>query len=123
MEGARLLLCAPQNYSADLLFKALAAAGITNRFMIRLNDPRIPPAQVSPLLDADSPRAIAMANGAAGVVALLLQIAQLYDGAGAMADDVAHAVASISAGRFVCRVLMCPFHEYPFKVFVCLKGS
>ncbi|KAL3141854.1 hypothetical protein ABBQ32_004519 [Trebouxia sp. C0010 RCD-2024] len=46
IEGARLLMCAPQNYSADLLFKALAAAGISNEFMIRLNDPRIPPAQV-----------------------------------------------------------------------------
>lgn len=49
MEGARLLMCAPQNYSADLLFKALAAAGVSNQFMIRLNDPRIPPAQVSTL--------------------------------------------------------------------------
>lgn len=49
IKGARLLMCAPQNYSADLLFKALAAAGISNQFMIRLNDPRIPPAQVSSL--------------------------------------------------------------------------
>lgn len=48
VKGARLLMCAPQNYSADLLFKALAAAGITNDYMIRLNDPRVPPAQVSP---------------------------------------------------------------------------
>ena len=50
MKGARLLMCAPQNYSADLLFKALAAAGISNEFMIRLNDPRIPPAQVNTML-------------------------------------------------------------------------
>ncbi len=48
VKGARILMCAPQNYSADLLFKALAAAGVTNDYMIRLNDPRVPPAQVSP---------------------------------------------------------------------------
>lgn len=46
VEGARLLLCAPQNFSADLLFKALTAAGVTTDYMIRLVDPRIPPAQV-----------------------------------------------------------------------------
>ena len=39
-------MCAPQNYSADLLYRALAAAGITTDYMIRLVDPRIPPAQV-----------------------------------------------------------------------------
>ena len=55
VKGARLLMCAPQNYSADLLFKALAAAGISNQFMVRLNDPRIPPAQVSIPLDQESP--------------------------------------------------------------------
>lgn len=54
VKGARLLMCAPQNFSADLLFKALAAASISNQFMIRLNDPRIPPAQVSSLLDPGS---------------------------------------------------------------------
>ncbi len=41
-------MCAPQNFSADLLFKALSAAGITTEYMIRLNDPRVPPTQVSP---------------------------------------------------------------------------
>ncbi|DBA76409.1 TPA: hypothetical protein ACH3X1_010114 [Trebouxia sp. C0004] len=46
MKGARLLMCAPQNFSADLLFKALSAAGITTDYMIRLNDPRVPPTQV-----------------------------------------------------------------------------
>ena len=40
-------MCAPQNFSADLLFKALSAAGITTDYMIRLNDPRVPPTQVS----------------------------------------------------------------------------
>jgi len=47
VKGARLLMCAPQNFSADLLFKALSAAGITTDYMIRLNDPRVPPTQVS----------------------------------------------------------------------------
>ncbi|KAL0043157.1 hypothetical protein WJX79_010911 [Trebouxia sp. C0005] len=46
VKGARLLMCAPQNFSADLLFKALSAAGITTDYMIRLNDPRVPPTQV-----------------------------------------------------------------------------
>ncbi len=41
-------MCAPQNFSADLLFKALSAAGITTDYMIRLNDPRVPPTQVNP---------------------------------------------------------------------------
>lgn len=43
---AKLLLCAPQNYSADLLASALAAAAITSSQMLRLNDPRRPPNQV-----------------------------------------------------------------------------
>ncbi|KAK9834613.1 hypothetical protein WJX74_005750 [Apatococcus lobatus] len=47
---ARLLLCAPQNYSADLLCSALAAArqGLgpnKEPRMLRLNDPRLPPNQ------------------------------------------------------------------------------
>lgn len=46
VKGAHLLMCAPQNFSADLLFKALSAAGITTDYMIRLNDPRVPPTQV-----------------------------------------------------------------------------
>ncbi|PRW57862.1 helicase MOV-10 [Chlorella sorokiniana] len=40
---ARLLLCAPLNYSADLLCSALAAAGLGSGDMLRLNDPRRPP--------------------------------------------------------------------------------
>ncbi|KAI7838701.1 hypothetical protein COHA_007499 [Chlorella ohadii] len=40
---ARLLLCAPLNYSADLLCSALAAAGLGSADMLRLNDPRRPP--------------------------------------------------------------------------------
>jgi putative helicase MOV10L1 len=40
---ARLLLCAPQNYSADLLCSALAAAGLSKTRLLRLNDPRRPP--------------------------------------------------------------------------------
>ncbi|KAK9861577.1 hypothetical protein WJX84_004241 [Apatococcus fuscideae] len=45
--GARLLLCAPQSYSADLLCSALAAAkdGLGERKMLRFNDPRLPPNQ------------------------------------------------------------------------------
>ena len=43
---ARLLLCAPQNYSADLLASALRKAGVTDADMLRLNDPRLPPNQV-----------------------------------------------------------------------------
>lgn len=42
---AKLLLCAPGNYSADLLADALAKAGLDKRAMIRLNDPRRPPPQ------------------------------------------------------------------------------
>ncbi|KAK9799412.1 hypothetical protein WJX73_005424 [Symbiochloris irregularis] len=42
---ARLLLCAPSNYSADLLAAALLAAGQAD-VIVRLNDPRRPPAQV-----------------------------------------------------------------------------
>ncbi len=44
---AKLLLCAPQNYSADLLASALRKAGVTAADMLRLNDPRLPPNQVS----------------------------------------------------------------------------
>ena len=40
---ARLLCCAPQNYSADLLCSALAAAGMGTDHLLRLNDPRRPP--------------------------------------------------------------------------------
>ncbi|KAL4430622.1 hypothetical protein ABPG75_005878 [Micractinium tetrahymenae] len=40
---ARLLLCAPQNYSADLLCSALAAAELGREEMVRVNDPRRPP--------------------------------------------------------------------------------
>ncbi|KAL4522814.1 hypothetical protein Ndes2437A_g07565 [Nannochloris sp. 'desiccata'] len=40
---ARLLLCAPQNYSADLLCAALAMAGLSKTRLLRLNDPRRPP--------------------------------------------------------------------------------
>jgi putative helicase MOV10L1 len=40
---ARLLLCAPQNYSADLLCSALATAGLLKTQVLRLNDPRRPP--------------------------------------------------------------------------------
>lgn len=40
---ARLLLCAPQNYSADLLCSALAAANFSKTQVLRLNDPRRPP--------------------------------------------------------------------------------
>lgn len=43
---ARLLLCAPQNYSADLLASALGAAGVPKQDLLRLNDPRRPPNQV-----------------------------------------------------------------------------
>jgi len=43
---AKLLLCAPQNYSADLLASALRKAGVTSADMLRLNDPRLPPNQV-----------------------------------------------------------------------------
>ena len=45
---AKLLLCAPQNYSADLLASALCQAGVTATEMLRLNDPRRPPNQVRP---------------------------------------------------------------------------
>ncbi|WIA17691.1 hypothetical protein OEZ85_009208 [Tetradesmus obliquus] len=40
--NARLLCCAPANYSADLLCSALARAGVTGRELLRLNDPRRP---------------------------------------------------------------------------------
>ena len=43
---SRLLLCAPQNYSADLLCSALADAGVTQDEMLALKDPRHPPLQV-----------------------------------------------------------------------------
>ena len=46
---AKLLLCAPQNYSADLLASALRQAGVTPADMLRLNDPRLPPNQAGPL--------------------------------------------------------------------------
>ena len=46
---AKLLLCAPQNYSADLLASALRQADVTPADMLRLNDPRLPPNQVGPL--------------------------------------------------------------------------
>ncbi|KAL4423314.1 hypothetical protein ABPG77_006109 [Micractinium sp. CCAP 211/92] len=41
-DHARLLLCAPQNYSADLLCSSLAAAGLGPEEVLRLNDPRRP---------------------------------------------------------------------------------
>ena len=43
---ARLLLCAPQGYSADLLASALGAAGITRDDTLRIADPRHPPVQM-----------------------------------------------------------------------------
>ncbi|BDA50870.1 probable helicase MOV-10 at C-terminar half [Coccomyxa sp. Obi] len=43
--AAKLLLCAPQNYSADLLASALSGK-VPVGDMIRLNDPRRPPNQV-----------------------------------------------------------------------------
>ena len=46
-EGVRLLMCAPKNFSADLLCSALGQAGITKKAMLRLNDPRHPPPQVT----------------------------------------------------------------------------
>ena len=46
-EGVRLLMCAPKNFSADLLCSALGQAGITQEAMLRLNDPRHPPPQVT----------------------------------------------------------------------------
>lgn len=49
--GCRLLCCAPQNYSADLLCSALAGAGVGGGEMIRLNDPRRPPYTVSRLAE------------------------------------------------------------------------
>lgn len=42
--AAKLLLCAPQNYSADLLASALSGK-VPVGDMIRLNDPRRPPNQ------------------------------------------------------------------------------
>lgn len=45
--AAKLLLCAPQNYSADLLASALSAKVPTSD-MLRLNDPRRPPNQARP---------------------------------------------------------------------------
>lgn len=65
---ARLLICAPQNFSADLLCSRLAAAGITPTDMIRCNDPRLFTTRVrcpaclevlsgSPVLVADCPLA------------------------------------------------------------------
>ncbi|GAB4815315.1 hypothetical protein N2152v2_002361 [Parachlorella kessleri] len=44
--GCRLLLCAPQNYSADLLCSALGASGLGPNTLLRLNDPRRPASQV-----------------------------------------------------------------------------
>ena len=44
--NARLLLCAPGNFSADLLADALAKAGLSGQQMLRMNDPRRPPPQV-----------------------------------------------------------------------------
>lgn len=43
---AKLLLCAPQGYSADLLASALGAAGVKPTEMMRLADPRHPPVQM-----------------------------------------------------------------------------
>ena len=47
----RLLLCAPQNYSADLICSALAEAGLTPQVMTRLQDPRRRPAEVGGVND------------------------------------------------------------------------
>ncbi|KAG1666994.1 hypothetical protein FOA52_014306 [Chlamydomonas sp. UWO 241] len=41
----RLLLCAPQNYSADLICSALAEAGVAPDAMARIQDPRRRPAE------------------------------------------------------------------------------
>lgn len=53
--GNKLLLCAPQQYSADLLVAALSKAGIRPDEMVRLNDPRRP---VYTVLDACFPYCI-----------------------------------------------------------------
>lgn len=55
---AKLLLCAPQGYSADLLASALGAAGVKPTEMMRLADPRHPPVQMKEVLhtlDVDLP--------------------------------------------------------------------
>lgn len=43
---SKILLCAPQGYSADLLASALGQSGVTKNEMIRLADPRHPPPQM-----------------------------------------------------------------------------
>lgn len=48
MPHARVLLCAPQNYSADLICLKLAQAGVQPGTTVRLNDPRRPINQVRP---------------------------------------------------------------------------
>lgn len=48
--SCRLLLAAPQPYSADLLCSALAAAGVPRREMLRLNPPQRPPYEARGLL-------------------------------------------------------------------------
>ncbi len=45
--GARVLLAAPANFSADLLASALAAAGVPPADLLRLHDPRRPINQVA----------------------------------------------------------------------------
>ena len=45
-DDAKLLLCAPQGYSADLLASALGTAGLKPTEMMRLADPRHPPVQM-----------------------------------------------------------------------------
>ncbi len=52
---AKLLLCAPQGYSADLLASALGAAGLKPTEMMRLADPRHPPVQMKDVRDARLP--------------------------------------------------------------------
>ena len=61
--AAKLLLCAPQNYSADLLASALSAK-IPTSDMLRLNDPRRPPNQARlPLLHAKCSATVIIVGG------------------------------------------------------------
>lgn len=68
---AKLLLCAPQNYSADLLASALSSK-VSVAEMIRLNDPRRPPNQARHLTSAFPRFPVTPFHGTAPLLALTI---------------------------------------------------
>lgn len=91
-----MLLAAPQNFSADLLASALAAAGVEPVDLLRLNDPRRPIFQAR-LLQWNPLCSGAYAGSVVGVYSAVLLV-------GVEPADLLHLKIS---RRLICQALPC----------------